>query len=227
MDGTLVDSNATAAVAATCRELAALRSDLDVGSLVAANRQVFDEYFREIESDWTLGRIDGASVSREAWRRTLERCGCDETELASWAQERLGHHQSKTIRAFSDGETVLEQLAGQVKLALVTNGASDTQRHTLRSAGLEHLFDVVFVSGERGLAKPNPDVFREVLNELEVAPGEALHVGDSLETDILGALSAGLTAVWLNRSGVPRISGQTAGKHEIRSLTELLPLLGF
>lgn len=227
MDGTLVDSSAAVAVRRTCRDLVAVRTGLDEALLLAANSEVFRQYFNDIEDAWTLGRIDGASVSREAWRRTLERCGCDDGDLARWAQERMRLHSASTIQLFPDGQLLLEQLTGRVKLALITNGASDTQRQALEATGIEKLFDVIFISGEHGVAKPEGAVFRSVLDDLEVSASEAWHVGDSLGSDVSGAVAAGLTAVWLNRAGNSAAATTPAPHHQISSLQELLPLLGF
>ena len=51
---------------------------------------------------------------------------------------------------------------------------------------------------------------------------EAMHVGDSLRDDVEGATKAGLTGVLLDRAG--RV--QASGGHVIRTLEELLPLVG-
>ena len=226
MDGTLVDSSPAVAVGRTCRDLAATRPGLHEALLLAANSEVFREYFTEIEEAWTLGHIDGASVSREAWRRTLDRCGCYDPDLARWAQERMRQHSASTIQLFADGQLLLQQLSGRVKLALITNGASDTQREALQATGIEQLFDVMFISGERGLAKPDAAVFWSVLDDLEVNADEAWHVGDSLASDVRGALAAGLTAVWLNRGRASAIPPAPEPHHQIASLTELAGLLG-
>ncbi len=69
--------------------------------------------------------------------------------------------------------------------------------------GIEQMFDVVVISGEVGVAKPDASVFAFALHKLGVEKENAWHVGDSLRTDVAGALGAGLTAVWLNRFHAP------------------------
>lgn len=71
--------------------------------------------------------------------------------------------------------------------ALITNGASDTQRNTLRILGIEEKFDTIVISGEVAIAKPYPSVFVLALQKLGVEPENAWHVGDSLGTDVAGA----------------------------------------
>ncbi|MCM3783434.1 HAD family hydrolase [Neobacillus mesonae] len=51
--------------------------------------------------------------------------------------------------------------------------------------------------------KPRPEMFQQALTLSGLQPDEVVHVGDSLKSDILGAQSAGLAAIWLNRLGRP------------------------
>lgn len=73
--------------------------------------------------------------------------------------------------------------------------------------------------------KPNPLVFRRALEQLGLQPHEVLHVGDSEIDDVGGARAAGLRVAWLNRNGRPRRPDVPVPDHEIRDLTELLPIL--
>jgi putative hydrolase of the HAD superfamily len=107
--------------------------------------------------------------------------------------------------------------------ALVTDGPSDVQRDHLRALGLQDSFGAVVISGELGVAKPDPAPFQVALERLEVERHAAWHVGDDLATDVQGAQAAGVFAVWLNRAGTsPR------GPHpglEVASLSEVAAAL--
>jgi putative hydrolase of the HAD superfamily len=87
-------------------------------------------------------------------------------------------------------------------------------------AGLAPLVDGTASSAVVGAAKPAPDVFRAALRLSGAAPGEAVHVGDSLEGDVVGARAAGLRAVLLQRQGEPPLNVDA-----ITSLAELPSLL--
>jgi 2-haloalkanoic acid dehalogenase type II len=226
LDGTLLDSGAANrdAVEATCADLSAQHSELDANRLVGANGEAWTRYWPEVERRWVLGDIGGASVSAEVWRRTLRSCGCDDSKIAATACELHAHHLRASLRLYPEVPALIGSLAGRVKLALVTNGASDTQRGSLRHLGIEQAFAAVAVSGELGIAKPDPAIFETALRDLGVGPDEAWHVGDGPVTDVEGAQAAGLTAVWLNRSG-GRWEGAHPPAHEIASLTELVELL--
>jgi len=67
--------------------------------------------------------------------------------------------------------------------------------------GILGYFDVYIISSEVGFAKPSPQIFNITLDRLGVNPENCLHVGDSHSTDVLGAISAGIEPVLLDRSG--------------------------
>lgn len=94
-------------------------------------------------------------------------------------------------------EEMLEQLADRYKIALISNTMSDQPRIILQQTGLIKYFKVVVCSRDLGIRKPNPRIFEHVLNELGVKPEEAVHVGDSIEADMEGALNSGITPVWI------------------------------
>jgi putative hydrolase of the HAD superfamily len=65
----------------------------------------------------------------------------------------------------------------------------------LAGVGLGAAVDTIVVSAEVGAAKPDPRIFEIALERLRRVAGEALAVGDSLETDVAGAQAAGIRAV--------------------------------
>lgn len=84
------------------------------------------------------------------------------------------------------------------KLGLVSN-FDGWLREVLRELRLLEYFDVVTISAEFGVSKPDPRIFRAALDHLGVPAGRAVFVGDSPILDIDGARSAGMTAVLLDR----------------------------
>jgi putative hydrolase of the HAD superfamily len=110
------------------------------------------------------------------------------------------------FRPFDDVPAALAQLrAAGHRLVVVSNW--DVSLHEmLRTTGLDALVDGAISSAEAGERKPAPGIFRRAL---KLAGGAAdggrpaLHVGDSLELDVAGALGAGLRAVLVARAGAP------------------------
>ncbi len=209
----------------TCRDIASAHSDLEAARLLETNGEVWRRYWPTVAQSWTLGVVDGATISHEAWRRTLSACGCDDASLARTAKDTHWRHRRDTLRLYPDVHDVLPSLRRRHSIALVTNGASDTQRANLRVLGIERYFEAIVISGEVGVAKPDRRIFGMALRELGVEPENVWHIGDDLRTDVAGAHAAGLTAVWLNRSGRLWSEGDPEGNYEIRSLTALPGLL--
>ncbi|GAB5602974.1 HAD family hydrolase [Thermus sp. FJN-A] len=109
-------------------------------------------------------------------------------------------------------------------LALLTNGVPDLQREKLAGAGLLEAFDLTLISGEVGLGKPDPRLFRMALCAFGVGPEEAVMVGDNPERDVKGALAAGIRAVFVHRGH--RLPDPRYPAHlEVRDLREALALL--
>lgn len=225
LDDTLIDGGANRqAIVRTCEEIGP-RIGLAAARLLQANGEAWERYWPGVESKWTLGLLDGEAVSLEAWRRTLLACGLDDPALAQLARQAHLRHGRLALRLHDDASPLLELLKPRYPLALITNGASDTQRSSLRILGIEDRFDAVVISGEVGVAKPDASVFRLAVDRLGLDPEDTWHVGDSLRSDVAGARAAGLTAVWLNRPAIPRQAGDPQPDHEIRSLGELPALL--
>ncbi len=78
------------------------------------------------------------------------------------------------------------------------------QREKIRGAGLEGQFDGVYISGEVGVWKPEPGIFEHAAADLGVAPRDCVHIGNSIQSDIEGALGAGMAAVLVEEDDRPR-----------------------
>jgi HAD superfamily hydrolase (TIGR01509 family) len=95
---------------------------------------------------------------------------------------------------------VLGALRRRARLGLCSNFShSQTARGVLEEAGLLPHLDAVVISDDFGLRKPRPEIFEEVLARLSVGAEEAIHVGDNLRVDVVGAAALGIRTVWLTR----------------------------
>jgi putative hydrolase of the HAD superfamily len=72
---------------------------------------------------------------------------------------------------------------------------------TIRALGLNEWIDFVLASGAVNLAKPGPEFFRLACERAGVAPEAAVMIGDSYRADVVGARSAGMSAILLDRDG--------------------------
>ncbi len=110
-----------------------------------------------------------------------------------------------------------------VLLALVTNGAGDSQRAKIERFGLASHFDHIQIEGEHGFGKPEERCYRHALEALGVQAREAWMVGDNLEWEVAAPQRLGIFGVWHDHAGggLPEGSPYRPDKI-IRSLGELL-----
>lgn len=94
---------------------------------------------------------------------------------------------------------VLERLQGDgYRLGLISNaGDEDNVQRLIDRARLRPYFDPILISASLGLRKPNPAIFKRVLQVWHLPPDQVVMVGDTLGADILGAQNAGLHQIWL------------------------------
>lgn len=104
---------------------------------------------------------------------------------------------------YDDALPTLDRLKQEgVKLAIISNW--DTPLHnTVETLEIDGYFEVIVASHDQRVrsAKPDPGIFEYALRVVGVSPEEAVHVGDSYEADIVGAQSAGIRAILLDREG--------------------------
>src|SRR5262245_41795232 len=95
-----------------------------------------------------------------------------------------------------------------VALGVVSNTCFSEQviRFELGRHGLADHLAVVIVSAEYSVRKPNALLFETAAARLGVQPKDIWFVGDRLDTDVIGAKTAGMTAVWFNPGRAPDTS---------------------
>jgi putative hydrolase of the HAD superfamily len=224
LDSTLVYLDTQAMLAKMTRVCAyiAERHGVDATALLDHHRRLTLDLWSRAES----GTMSGKAVMRENWLRALAACGCDAEDAADSAADLYWDDRQGIICLFHDTLSTLDALRGRLPLAVITNGPADTQLDKLCVNGCDSHFDLVLASSVLGVSKPDPRIFAHACQKLGLVPADVWHIGDSLANDVGGAKAAGLTSVWLNRGGSAREAGQPEPDLEIRSLTELVALLG-
>ncbi|HZI65209.1 MAG TPA: HAD-IA family hydrolase [Thermoanaerobaculia bacterium] len=170
-------------------------------------------------------RYGGARGEAAFWAAFLNRVRAllDGGVLSPAGFERLARHfrSASAWAVYDDVVPTLEDLSRRdAKLAVVSNWDSYLPK-LLAALGLDRFFSVVLVSALEGTSKPDPEIFRRACRRLEIAPEEALHVGDSVAEDLAGARAAGLSALLLDRGDAhPEIDDR------IRSLAEVPARVG-
>jgi HAD superfamily hydrolase (TIGR01509 family) len=165
---------------------------------------------------------EGASlheIRREALARSLASAEVQDEALLDRLVVLFHQTKRENLGLFEDAMPVLEALAPQFSLGLVSNGTTYPCK-----IGLEGRFQFVVYSSDVGYEKPDPGIFVVASQKAGCRPDQLMHVGDSLGHDVAGAAAAGAVSVWLNRSGKENTGG-IEPDYEIRSLGEVPDLL--
>ena len=181
------------------------------------------------------GELDFLEQRRHRSRSFVEPFGVD-LSTDSAADAWFGAYLVEYERAWTLHDDVLpcldelESRLPGVRFGIVTNAELPFQQSKLDALGLTPRMEHIVASGEVGAAKPDPRIFVHTAALFGVPVAEAVYVGDRLHTDAIGAASAGLTGVWLNRHGTQTADEDEAvaasGVRVIHSLAELPDLLG-
>lgn len=120
---------------------------------------------------------------------------------------------------------MLEELSERAELTLVTNGIAEVQRGRLAASGTERFFRHIAISEELGWQKPRREFFDAVLEMTGTERKECLVVGDSLTSDIQGAINSGLDSFWLHL-GMDNVTPPAGAAGHGSSYRELLSFCG-
>ena len=148
-------------------------------------------------------------------------------ELALKIQRAYERDTGKALSLSRPMQQCLERCSSTCRVGVITNGAKGRQMGKLR---LLHAWkwiepDAVFISDKLGMAKPDPAIFRYACKSTGTRPERCLYIGDSYDNDVVGAVSAGMPVVWLNRRKKTRPADGAQPTGEVASDTELLDLL--
>ncbi len=100
---------------------------------------------------------------------------------------------------------LLEKLQGDYRLFICSNGTAVVQAGRLKSAGIAPYFEEIFISEEIGCNKPDPEFFRRCFERIpDFRRERCLIIGDSLSSDILGGIRAGIKTCWFIPGGRSR-----------------------
>lgn len=173
----------------------------------AAIREAFGHAFGSSgDPDWSL-HPEGDGAEREWWRqvvgRTLDRAAgrpLPEELVGDCFEALFAHYESPAAwRVFPEVGDVLDQARHEgFRVAVVSN--FDRRLHRILDGwGLD--FEFVLTSADARCRKPDPSIFRQALERLDMRPDEVLHVGDSASADGAGARAAGIEPYLLDRPG--------------------------
>jgi len=175
-----------------------LLGDLDL--LAHRYNQLWLEYERQAEST--------AALRLQITTALLDELNVGDQAIAVQLSQTFHDVRQETgILPYPDAEALLTDLKPKYKLGLYTNGPSDIQWEKIDALGFNRFFDVILVAGDIDIYKPDPEGFKLLLTQLDANPKECLFVGDTYDTDVVGAYNAGMPTCWVKRKDCEPIDG--------------------
>lgn len=197
------------------------------GQYFSSFDEFFDVYYPinvALWSEYNRGLIGKKTLSRERLRRPLEpflRLSDEEADRIDG--DFLALVRQKTTLC-PGALPLMEHLHASYRVCILSNGFGSVQYDKIERSGLSPYVDEVVLSDEVGVQKPDPAIFALALERTGGTPSQAVMIGDSWESDIVGASRAGIRSIWYNPYGfsAPEMGeGQTPPWHIAKDLLEI------
>ncbi len=201
-------------------------ADLDVDN----SDPVLKRYSEINKLHWEMlerGEITRAQVLLGRFQVLLEELGREDKDsaLAATLRDSYERNLSQGHWFIPGAEQMLEDLKGKYRLFLCSNGTPIVQEGRLKSSGIGPYFEKVFISETIGFNKPAKEYFDRCFEEIpDLDLSRCIIIGDSLSSDILGGINAGIRTCWFN----PRFAENKKGiapDYEIYKLSQVPILL--
>ena len=165
----------------------------------------YDAYWAANIDLWTQyskGLIERPFLIVERFRRPLSAgTGLDVTEaLCLEMSDKFLDFCSSKSGVVEGAHELMDSLRSRgYRMHMTSNGFHEVQYKKLAVCGLQDYFDTIILSEDAGVNKPSPQYFSYALRVSGAERQTTLMIGDNLNTDVLGALNAGIDAMLVNR----------------------------
>ena len=161
-------------------------------------------YFKELHAIY-LKVIDGQISDNDAhiirFQKLAQQCqlqfSTNEFEEMIQLYTQASRQEKRSIPDAPEAIFQLKKLG--YSIAIITNGATDHQKQKIKLCGIHNHIDFALISEEVGIRKPSKEIFEKAMSIAKVKPENTLMVGDSWDSDILGAQAAKIQPIWINR----------------------------
>ena len=192
----------------------------ELPTLAGIPADVWQAGYDRIDGDFNVGRLSKS----EGFGQLLRDSGVvPRPELLRALVDRDRDLLLATARRYDDAIPFLTEIRTRgIKIAIVSNCSEHTRR-LLTELGIDVLVDALVLSCEVGAAKPDPEIFRYALDQLDVAADAAVFVDDQADY-CAGAVTLGITTAQIIR-GELNGKASAAGATVVRSLRDVEPML--
>lgn len=165
--------------------------------------------------------ITAQDIQMRRFAKLAEQTGVDQIQL----NQELMAEMAKVSKPLEGVMEMLETLYPKVKMGIITNGFTELQQQRLQNTQTEKFFDIVVVSEQIGVAKPDRKVFDYAFSQMDdLDKTKILMVGDTLASDILGGYNSGIDTCWFNHANLPNDT-QIQPTYEIKDIRELIKIV--
>lgn len=200
--------------------------EFELKERLQTDSETFIENYKRInESLWAryrVGEISKEELRATRWRETFAYFSYENDALGLSIGENYIARCPRKNKVFPGTYEVISALKERHTLHIITNGFQEVQYIKLNEAKLTDYFEVVVVSEELGVKKPDPKVFLHALELAGARAEDSAMIGDDLAVDCLGAIAVGMKGVWFNPHNEP--ASDKGACIEISELSELLQL---
>jgi putative hydrolase of the HAD superfamily len=189
------------------------------GALGGASIESFTNKFLALDAR-------GSVPKTIVYEKLLHELGGDPSMADSLIADFRAGYPLHAVGAPDMAETLTVLRERGFKLGIVSNGQTELQNRKIDILGLRPLVVAVLVSEAEGIRKPDPRIFHRAAERVGADPRDCVFVGDNPEADVLGALDAGMKAVWFSsgRAWPNHLSARPSSV--VIRLRELLNLTG-
>lgn len=197
----------------------------------SVNSFIHDQYKRyltslaDIEEEQFCSRFITLDNNGYTWKDRVYEQLVDEYELTITSEALLEdyicsfHLHCKPFNGLID---MLDRLKSSgYLLGLITNGRTAFQYRNISALGIENYFDVILISEQEGVKKPEKVIFQRSLERLDLKASQTVFIGDHKINDIKGASDAGMKTIW--KKGFN--TSEELGDDSIQSLLEIPQVL--
>lgn len=200
------------------------RVNADTTELFKKSR-IYSDIILEREKN---GEIPSTDSFHERLRMTYQDVGLKITREESALFETEYRYYQTKIEMFDFMRDVLDYCKeARLPIAVLTNGSYKGQWKKAEALNLQSWFspEQIFISGEIGYHKPDVRAFQAVSERMHFLPEQTWYVGDTYESDIIGASQAGWHTIWLNHRMRACPEENCIADKEIHEGIFLLPLI--
>ncbi len=183
------------------------------------------ESFIEEAVNYMMTQVKRNSMIHEdAFNALLEKYPPDKPYIRDNCVDYYFNHISEFAKPYSVQMDIVKRLRAMgVKTAIVTNipnGRAQSQRDKISALGIAECFDVILVSAELGIHKPDRRIYDYAAELLGVKNSECLFVGDDPHSDVQGAINADMDVVFLDNFGDGEGLFDSPLVHRVRRIEE-------